>query len=444
MAVRHLLADACFDGEKLLGRGPWRVTVDRGVITALEPAAPDAEADIAGAFLMPGLVEAHAHVGLDGSLTDPGARNAQLQAGMADRLATARANLEKSTRAGITLVRDAGDRFGVNHALRAEVRANPEQPITLRSPGAALKRAKHYGAFIGCDVGKYRSDIIAAVAARCNDGGAAGESAGAATGDQASDDIKIILTGVVDFAAGSVKGEPQFTLDELQLIATEAHARGRKTFAHCSGLAGLDVAVAAGVDSIEHGYFITREILIRMADRQIAWVPTLAPVEFQRKAPHFAGWDRDTTANIARLLDNHAANIALAHSLGVAVIAGSDAGSPGVDHGGGLIDELMYLHGAGLPMPALLRAATSLPRSLWGVDDARIAKGRLADMILLDRSPFDDPQALREVAFVVKGECCRKLGDIGEQRESRPRSWISIDPDDPVALPCISPCAPEG
>jgi imidazolonepropionase-like amidohydrolase len=430
MAVRHILADACFDGDKLLDGGPWLVVVAHGTITAIERAAPGTKTNLAGAFLMPGLVEAHAHGFLDGSLTDAGARNGRTQASASEMLATARSNLDKSIRAGITLVRDAGDRYGINHALREELRNGAGHPITLRSPGAALKRAKRYGAFIGHDVGSGEA-IVNAVAGRCDGDGAT----------VASDDIKIILTGVVDFAASCVNGEPQFDIDELRLIVTEAHARGRKAFAHCSGLRGLAVAVAAGVDSIEHGYFMSREILAQMADKAIAWVPTFAPVEFQRAAPHHARWDRATVDNIARLLDDHAAHVALAHAMGVAVLAGSDAGSPGVDHGTGLIDELMHLRAAGLSMPAVLRAATSLPRTLWSIDDGRIAEGRPADMILLDRSPFDDPQALREVAFVVKGECCMPV-KRGDKRDG-PQNWAQFDADDPIALPCISPCAPE-
>ncbi len=262
MAVRRILADACFDGEALRESGPFLVTIDGGLIAQVDRVAPGVvAADVTGGFLMPGLVEAHAHVFLDGALVDAGARNARRAAGPVEQLATARANLAGCTRAGVTVVRDAGDRYGVNHAMRDELAARADAPIVLRSPGAALKRAKRYGGFIGNDVAG-GDDLRSAVAELC----------------RASDDIKIILTGVVDFAAGCVPGAPQFDVDELTLIVAEAHARGRKTFAHCSGLAGLDVAVAAGVDSIEHGYFMTRDILARMADKEIAWVPTFAPV----------------------------------------------------------------------------------------------------------------------------------------------------------------------
>jgi imidazolonepropionase-like amidohydrolase len=202
--------------------------------------------------------------------------------------------------------------------------------------------------------------------------------------------------------------------------------------------------VAAGVDSIEHGYFMTRDILGRMADKGIAWVPTFSPVHFQWAFPQHAGWDQATVANLSRILDDHAEQVALAHDLGVPIIAGSDAGSPGVDHGGGLIDELLHLLRAGLPMPAVLRAATSRPRALWDMEPARIARGDRADLILLDRSPFDDPGALREVHLLLKGEECYAPVNASERAAvATPPASARYADDFDVSLPCISPCPPE-
>jgi imidazolonepropionase-like amidohydrolase len=197
-----------------------------------------------------------------------------------------------------------------------------------------------------------------------------------------------------------VKGEPQFDAEELHLIVSQARELGLRTFVHCSGVAGLEVAVAAGVDSIEHGFFMNRDILKSMSDKGISWVPTFSPVHFQWLRPEIAGWDGATVANLRSILDSHLEHVALAADLGVPLISGSDAGSQGVPHGKSLIEELDFFLNAGVPMDAVLRSATSLPRLRWGAASARLAVGFKADFIALSGSPFDDPCHLHKVEAV--------------------------------------------
>ena len=393
MTIRRIFTEAFFDGETAHDRGHFLITVENGTIASIERAfGGESHADVTARFVMPGLVDAHVHSFLDGALLDPHQRSAQVDGGPTWMMATARVNLEKCTRAGVTVVRDAGDRFGINHAIRDELRRQTRRLIDFRSAGAGMKRPARYGSLLACDVAG-AEDIVTTVAELCC----------------ASDDIKIILTGIIDFAAGCVKGPPQFDVDELTSIVSEAHKHGRLTLAHCSGQAGLEVAVAAGVDSIEHGFFMTREVLQAMADKQIAWVPTAAPVYVQWAHPELNGWSPATVANLERILDAHAEYMMLAHRLGVPLVAGSDAGSQGVDHGSGLVDELSHFLRVGLPMEAVLKSATSRPRRLWGMPAATIARGQRADMILLDRSPFTTAEALRTVRDVIKGDT---MGDV--------------------------------
>jgi imidazolonepropionase-like amidohydrolase len=215
-----------------------------------------------------------------------------------------------------------------------------------------------------------------------------------------ADDLKVILTGIIDFKAGLVKGEPQFDAEELRFIVSLARELGLRTFVHCSGVAGLEVAVAAGVDSIEHGFFMNRDTLKSMADQGISWVPTFSPVHFQWQRPEFAGWDGQTVANLRRILDSHLEHVAIAADLGVPLVAGSDAGSHGVPHGISLIEELEFFLQAGLSMGAVLRSATSLPRQRWNAEPARLATGFKADFIALSGSPYDDPCNLHNVEAV--------------------------------------------
>jgi imidazolonepropionase-like amidohydrolase len=379
MSVCRIRIAAYFDGTRLHERGPFLITLHEGTLGSVLPTDGQAQADIVAGFALPGLADAHVHLFLDGGTQDAQARAAQLSAGPESMLATARANRERTLRAGVTLLRDAGDAYGVNHALRAEA-----GPPAILSAGAGLRRAGRYGRHLAREVGGM-ADIPAAVAAAAREGCA----------------IKIILTDIVDFATGAMKGPPQFDVEETRLIVREAQRHGLKTFAHCSGADGLDIALAAGVDCIEHGYFMTAGILKRMAAAGTAWVPTFAPVKAQAARPDL--WDAATIARIDRILAAHAERLALAHALGVPILAGSDAGSPGVPHGSGLIDELLHMHDAGLPLAAVLHAATAYPRAHFGLPAASLQAGEAADLVLLAASPFERAGALREVVQVMKG-----------------------------------------
>jgi imidazolonepropionase-like amidohydrolase len=403
MTTLHVRLQSYFDGEDLHAgaAGPFLITIRDGVIVSIATHAADAQADIEAPFAMPGLVEAHAHLFLDGGELDLDKRNAYLNAGASDMMDVARANVARSARAGITLVRDAGDRYGINHAIRDELRHDKGASVTVRSPGLGVKRPKRYGGFMARDV-EPDGDIDAIVDDMA----------------RTADDVKIILTGIIDFASGSVKGSPQFDEEELRRIVAAAHKRGRRTFAHCSGLDGLEVAVSADVDSIEHGFFMTREILARMADKGIAWVPTFSPVHFQWGRPDVAGWDAATIGHLRRILDSHLEHVAIAHTLGVELVAGSDAGSPGVVHGTALIDELFHFLDAGIPMRDVLKSATSRPRRLWDLPAVNIRPGNAAELVIFEQSPFVDPRALRRASARVSHDPQRRPAGFAFSTES--------------------------
>lgn len=376
-----VVTESYFDGDQHHTGGPFTIVIEHGKITAT--VVGDSSQDLCkqnipvqkAAFIMPGLVEAHSHLFLDGGLLEFTARNDYLNASGEEMLTVARNNIAANHAAGVTLIVDAGDRYGVNHDIRHESRS-----VTVRSAGWALRRPGRYGGFMAREVGS-RDEIASAIHA-------IGETA---------DDLKVILTGIIDFKAGLVKGEPQFDVEELSFIVSQARELGLRTFVHCSGVAGLDVAIAAGVDSIEHGFFMTGDHLKSMADQGIAWVPTVSPVNFQLQRPELAGWDEQTVANLRRIVGSHLRHIAMAADLGVPLVAGSDAGSHGVRHGEALIDELDFFSAAGLPMDEVLRSVTSRPRMRWGVGTTLLAAGQTADFIALKGSPFENPRFLRSI-----------------------------------------------
>lgn len=383
-------ADAWFDGD-VLHHQPATVVVEGATISAVHPgrvAVSHAEAVVVP-FLMPGLVECHAHLFLDGHEEDAAKRAAHMEAGREVFLATGRRNLERLRAAGITLVRDCGDRWGVNHALRAEA-AGTALP-TVRSAGVAIRRKGRYGSFMAEEV----TDAASAAAAARNRGD--------------SDDLKVVMTGIIDFAAAAVKGGPQFSVDELSAITAAARDLGKPTVAHCSGREGIDIAVRAGIGSIEHGFFLDPQLLDAMAARGTGWTPTWIPVAWVRDHPTACGVGPDGVAGLGRILDQHRANLAEAHRRGVVLLAGSDAGSLGVRHGEGLHDDLAAYADAGVPLAAVLAAATSAPRRAWGMPGGRIAVGQPADLAAFTASPLAGLAHLRRaLATVVAGNLWRQ------------------------------------
>jgi imidazolonepropionase-like amidohydrolase len=178
--------------------------------------------------------------------------------------------------------------------------------------------------------------------------------------------IKLLATGIINFEKGAVLAKPQMPAEELSRFTAAARARGRQTFAHCSGHDGVTNCLAARVDTIEHGFFVDAAQLARMRDADIGWVPTFAPVQFQVDHAEALGWSPTVRDNLQRILDGHAASLVTAARLGVRIIAGSDAGSHGVPHGWGLLREMAQMEKAGMTAQQVLHAATGAPATRLG------------------------------------------------------------------------------
>ena len=381
-----------FDGERQ-GDAPITLCVrggriDRVLVGDAGQSLADSGLPVTrGGFLMPSLVDAHVHLFLDGGPTDGPTRSAHMKQSVQALTEAARVSARQALACGVTLVRDAGDKHGINHLVRQEAADASAGLCRVYSGGSGIKRAKRYGAFMASDVADAES-IKQSVAQL-------------AIGNDA---IKIILTGIIDFDAGAVTDEPQFTLAETQLIVQTARENGRSTFAHCSGIQGLAIASRAGVGSIEHGFFMDRETLCLMRDQQVAWTPTFCPVHFQWAQPEAVGWSANTVGHLRRILDSHAEHLRLAHEMGVPLLLGTDAGSMGVEHGRAVYQEITRYVEAGLPLTDVLRAATSSNRRHLGVADAVLKPGARFEAMLLSASPFEQLHALQTPSQVWLAE----------------------------------------
>jgi imidazolonepropionase-like amidohydrolase len=365
-------ADVVFDATtiRFVGRDPGREHLHDG------QRSPDAT--LPHVTLLPCLIEAHAHLFLDGAPVCFADRERYLKDSTADvMLARARARWPKILQSGVGAVRDAGDKHAVGLALGAEAKLSLGRLAAtpfIDSPGAAIHHKGRYGSFMGSPIEDFASPA-ACVAARVAGG---------------ADRIKLLVSGIINFKEGRVTVPPQMPVEETRALVEAARSHGRQTFAHASGTEGVEHSIEGGVNTVEHGFFITEDQLLRMRDRQIGWVPTFAPVQLQIDRAAELGWDDVVVGHLKRIIASHQEMLRRAHEFGVPIIAGSDAGSCGVPHGIGFIEELCHMERAGLPPMAVLRAATGVSAKLLDFPEpiGRIAAGCRSRFILTEHDPL--------------------------------------------------------
>jgi imidazolonepropionase-like amidohydrolase len=371
------------------------VAVADGIVTAVRPVArsmpapPGArQVDAAGLWLMPGVFDCHVHVGM--STTDT-LENLRTPSSLRT-LATAR-NLRATLAAGVTHVRDAG---GVDAGVRAALERGLVDGPQLQVAIVMLSQTGgHVDGFLpGLPAaGLAVEDFLPTAPGRppfLVDGVDAMRRTVRETLRAGADWIKVCTSGGVFGGAEAAEG-PQLTVEEVAVAVQEAARRRRGVMAHAVSHAGIEVALDAGVQSIEHGVGLDERQARRMADTQTFLVPTLViyrkVIDMVAARPDvFPATVRDAARSVERRLG---ACVALAHEHSVPVALGSDF-ADAADHGANLA-EIAHLHRAGLPVEAALLAATAGGARLCGVGDRQgaIACGHRFDALLLDEDPGD-------------------------------------------------------
>lgn len=225
-----------------------------------------------------------------------------------------RACFQTYQRQGVTFVRDGGDALGVSK--RAKELA-PEYGIDYRTPVFAIHKNGSYGSIVG-----YGFDNMKEYHQLVN-----------RAGKEGADFIKIMTTGLMDFAQhGNITGTP-LPAAEVKEMVHIAHEEGFAVMSHTNGVYGVQAAVEAGVDSIEHGNYMDRETLDLLAESNSVWVPTLVTVR------NLLGCGRYEDSVIEEIMELAADNLRYAFRKKVKVAPGSDAGAYMVPHGIGIRDE---------------------------------------------------------------------------------------------------------
>ncbi|TQN41843.1 imidazolonepropionase-like amidohydrolase [Blastococcus colisei] len=314
---------------------------------------PGAETISTGGWLIPGLVDAHCHVGIG-----VGGAHVHDLDGLRQQALDERA-------AGVLALRDCGSPVDTR-ILDDE----PDLPRIIRA-GRHIARPRRYIPHLGIELEP--EDLSAEVRVQAGRG-----------------DGWVKLVGDwIDRSVGDLA--PEWPPDVLAAAIAAAHEAGARVTAHTFGTDALPDLIAAGIDCIEHGTGLTEDLIGEMARRGTAVVPTLVNVE---NFPGFAAAGEEKFPSYAstmrRLYANSGAVVRAAFEAGVPVFAGTDAGG-GIEHGR-IGDEVRALHEAGLPAEAALAAASWSARAWLGLPC--IEEGAPADVVVYDRDPRVDLDVL--------------------------------------------------
>jgi imidazolonepropionase-like amidohydrolase len=376
-----------FDGTGAAPRPDQAIAVEGRRITWIGPQrqAPQYAAhlviDGTGTTAMPGMINCHVHVCNDG------AGDLASQA-VADSIpvATIRGikNLALTLHAGITSVRDCGAADGVAIELATAVDDGLVPGPRIRAAGRAITMTGGHGHFIG----------------RQADGPAEITHATRAEIAGGAHFIKAMATGGV-LTKGVSPSHTALQVDELQAVVRAAHNAGRRVATHAIGGQGIKNALVAGVDSIEHGFYLDEESLDRAVTQGAYLVPTLIAVNrIVENGDQIPQWVVEKAqAESGRHRDSFIAAV----RSGMKIAAGTDAGTPFNPHDE-LPGELEQMVEFGLsPSEALVAATRNAAANL---DLAHLVGtlevGKLADLVLVTGDPTRDIRATRKVVLVAK------------------------------------------
>lgn len=254
--------------------------------------------------------ECHAHVIMDGKNYKKAVEMHREQV----RDDVIRSCLKQYQELGISFVRDGGDACGVSRRTKELA---GEYGIDYRSPIFAIHKEGHYGSIVGrgfTTMKEYHSLVLEAR-------------------KEGADFIKIMTTGLMDFADhGKVTGTP-LDAKEVKEMVHIAHEEGFAVMSHTNGTYGVQAALEAGTDSVEHGNYMDRETVCMLAKSHTVWVPTLVTVR------NLLNCGRYEDSVIVPIMEHAAENLRLAFEKGAKVALGSDAGAYQVPHGKGTCEE---------------------------------------------------------------------------------------------------------
>lgn len=384
-------------------RGPSTIIVQDGRIVNILPGKVDGPAgariiDLSDKFVLPGLIDSHVHLASDAG------GNAALIEELTSSQATVAyqtlGNAKKTLLAGFTTVRNLGDGTGATLALRDFAASGDILAPRIVDAGRSISTTSgHMDGTLSL-----AEDLHGAInQENICDGVESCRRAIRMQIRRGVDVIKIATTGGVNSRIGAGLGRQLFD-DEVKALVDTAHLYKKKVAVHAHGDDGIDAALAAGADSIEHGTMLTDASIKLFKKANAYYVPTLSTVNgyIERLNANPNAYPPDVLAKIKWRINVTGKSLEKAYPAGVKIAFGTDAG---VSKHGRNADEFELLVKHGMSPMAAIEAAAVNAADLLGVskDVGTLEPGKAADIIAVVGDPLADVTVLKSVKFVMKG-----------------------------------------
>jgi imidazolonepropionase-like amidohydrolase len=339
--------------------------------------------DLSGKFVMPGLINSHVHITME-----PVGNSFAIIDSESDAMTSLRGvkNLKKTLELGTTYFRDLGGPVGIDLDLRNAVNKKFIEGPEFLAAGKVICMTGGHGWMTGREA----------------DGPVETRKAAREQLKAGADVIKVMATGGV-MTEGVEPGSPQFTIEEMASAIEEAHKAGKKTATHAQGTTGIKNAIKAGIDSIEHGFYLDDEIFEMMKEKGVFLVATLVAPYFIVENGKDGSIPEYAVKKATDAMEAHQESFKKAYKAGVKIAMGTDSGTP-YNHHGSAPHEIKLMIECGMnPMDALV-ASTKGSAECLGITDkyGTIEKNKFADFLVLDSNPLDNIDTLFNINSVYK------------------------------------------
>jgi len=335
--------------------------------------------------VMPGLIDAHLHITSTG---DPDLLS-KIRRGIPYTTLVGAAQAKRTLEMGITAIRDAGAAHNTSIDLKRAINEGLHPGPRMLVSGQGLSITGGHG-----DPANGWPPEVQFSGRRPVDSPHDARKAAREELMYGADCIKMSATGGV-MSSGTDHTVRGLTEEEMRAAIEEANNRDKRTLAHAQGTEGIKNAIRAGIDSIEHGFWLDDEAIEMMLENDVALVPTLAAVYHIIEEGTDAGIPPHAVEKARVGRDAHLRSFEKAHQAGVTIAMGTDAGTPFNLHGENAF-ELELMEDAGMSPMETITACTSTAAQLLDINAGVVEEGYLADLIAVDGDPSEDLGCLSE------------------------------------------------